>query len=137
MTDRNVTRTEAEWRALLSPFDFHVLREAGTERAFSGEYWRTKTPGTYLCKGCQTPLFRSETKFSSGCGWPSFYDDLGNGVVERRVDTSHGMRRVEIVCSSCGGHLGHVFPDGPKPTGERHCVNSASVVLKPDEEGSP
>ncbi len=137
MTDRNVTRTEAEWRALLSPFDFHVLREAGTERAFSGEYWRTKTPGTYLCKGCQTPLFRSETKFSSGCGWPSFYDDLGNGVVERRVDNTHGMRRVEIVCSNCGGHLGHVFPDGPKPTGERHCVNSASVVLKPDEDSSP
>ena len=137
MTDRKVTRTEAEWRALLSPFDFHVLREAGTERAFSGAYWRTKTPGTYVCKGCQTPLFRSETKFSSGCGWPSFYDDLGNGVVERRPDNSHGMRRVEILCSACGSHLGHVFPDGPKPTGERHCVNSASVVLKPDEEGSP
>ena len=129
---RKIERTDAEWHELLSPFQFQVLRQAGTERAFSGEYWKTKTAGTYHCRGCDTPLFRSETKFDSGCGWPSFYDDLGNGVVERKVDTTHGMRRVEIVCTACGGHLGHVFPDGPKPTGERHCVNSASVVLKPD-----
>ncbi len=130
---REKGRTEAEWRKLLSPFEFHVLREAGTERAFSGEYWRTKDAGTYVCRGCDTPLYRSETKFSSGCGWPSFYDDVGDDVIEIRRDVSHGMIREEILCRACGGHLGHVFNDGPPPTGRRHCVNSASVKLVADE----
>ncbi len=130
---RKVQKTEAEWRAQLSPFEFKVLREAATERAFTGEYWDTRTKGTYHCRGCGTPLFRSETKFDSGCGWPSFFDEL-EGVVETRIDRSHGMVREEIVCAVCGGHLGHVFPDGPPPTGKRHCVNSASIVLEPDQK---
>jgi peptide-methionine (R)-S-oxide reductase len=129
---RRIEKTEAEWRAALTPFQFHVLREAGTERAFTGAYWNTKAAGLYVCAGCRAPLFRSETKYASGCGWPSFYDDLGGGVVEVRVDRSHGMIREEIVCAACGGHLGHVFPDGPRPTGRRYCVNSASVELIPD-----
>lgn len=130
---REKGRSEEQWRQVLSPFEFHVLREAGTERAFTGEYWRTKDAGTYVCRGCGTALFRSETKYASGCGWPSFYDDLGGEVIETRVDRSHGMVREEIVCRACGGHLGHVFPDGPPPTGRRYCVNSASIRLEPDE----
>ena len=130
-TPRKVQRTEAEWRELLTPFEFHVLREAGTERAFTGEYWRTKDAGTYVCRGCETPLFRSETKFASGCGWPSFYYDLGPEVIEIREDRSFGMVRVEIRCARCDGHLGHVFPDGPPPTGQRYCLNSASLVFEP------
>lgn len=129
---RRVEKTEGEWRAALTPFQFHVLREAGTERAFTGAHWNTKAPGTYVCAGCRTPLFRSETKYASGCGWPSFFDDLGGGIIEVRVDRAHGMIREEIVCAACGGHLGHVFPDGPPPTGRRYCVNSASVELIPD-----
>lgn len=129
---RRVAKTDAEWRAQLTPFQFHVLREAGTERAFTGAYWRTTTPGLYVCAGCRTPLFRSETKYASGCGWPSFFDDLGEGVIETRIDRSHGMIREEIVCAACGGHLGHVFPDGPPPTGRRYCVNSASIELVAD-----
>ena len=129
---RRVEKSEAEWRAQLTDEQFWVLRKAGTERAFTGEYWQTKTPGTYVCRGCKTPLFRSETKYASGCGWPSFYDDLGDDVIEVKVDRSHGMIREEILCRACGGHLGHVFPDGPPPTGRRYCVNSASVELVPD-----
>jgi peptide-methionine (R)-S-oxide reductase len=128
-----VQKTEAEWRAVLTPMQFAVLREAGTERAFTGEHWQTTTPGMYVCAGCDTPLFRSETKFASGCGWPSFFDDLGDGVIETRIDRTHGMVREEIVCTACAGHLGHVFPDGPPPTGKRYCVNSASIRLIPDE----
>lgn len=133
MGDRKVVKAEAAWREQLTPFEFAVLREAGTERAFSGEYWQTKTPGMYVCRGCETPLFRSETKYASGCGWPSFYDDLGGDVIEVRTDRSHGMVREEIVCAACEGHLGHVFADGPPPTGRRYCVNSASIVLVEDE----
>ncbi|TVQ92686.1 MAG: peptide-methionine (R)-S-oxide reductase [Deltaproteobacteria bacterium] len=129
---RTVQKSEALWRAQLTEHQFHILREAGTERAFTGEYWQTQTAGTYHCAGCDTPLFRSETKYASGCGWPSFYDDLGDDVIEVQIDRSHGMIREEILCRACGGHLGHVFPDGPPPTGKRYCVNSASITLVPD-----
>ena len=132
MTRQKVERTEDEWRELLDPERFRILRQAGTERAFTGIYWRTDTPGTYVCAGCKTPLFSSTTKFRSGCGWPSFFDDLGDGVVTTRVDRSHGMIREEILCAVCDGHLGHVFPDGPPPTGKRYCVNSASIDLVED-----
>jgi len=126
---RKVEKTEAEWREQLTPVQFAVLREAGTERAFTGAYWDTTTPGTYVCAGCKTPLFRSEQKYRSGCGWPSFFDELDDADIEVREDRSHGMVREEIVCRVCGGHLGHVFPDGPPPTGKRYCVNSASIEL--------
>lgn len=129
---RQVQKSEAEWRAQLNEEQFWILRQAGTERPFTGQYWQTRTPGTYVCRGCQTPLFRSETKYASGCGWPSFFDDLGGEVIEVRVDRSHNMIREEILCRACGGHLGHVFPDGPPPTGRRYCVNSASIELIAD-----
>ncbi len=131
MTTRAVERSDEEWLAKLGENRFRILRRAGTEPAFTGEYWNTETPGTYVCAGCETPLFTSTQKFHSGCGWPSFFDELPGGVVETRTDRSYGMVRVEIVCKACGGHLGHVFEDGPAPTGLRYCVNSASVVLKP------
>jgi peptide-methionine (R)-S-oxide reductase len=127
-----LTKSDAEWRAELSPEEFHVLREKGTERAFTGEYYKTKTPGKYLCRGCGQELFSSDTKYESGSGWPSFYKPVAPGCVEEHEDTSLGMRRVEITCARCGGHLGHVFPDGPKPTGTRYCMNSASLKLKPE-----
>lgn len=130
---RKIEKSDQEWRTTLSPLRYQILRQAGTEPAFSGEYWKTKQTGTYVCAGCETPLFRSETKYASGCGWPSFFDDVGDEVIEVRPDRSHGMLREEIVCRACGGHLGHVFPDGPPPTGRRYCVNSASIVLQPDE----
>ena len=133
MTERKVRKTEAEWRAQLTPLQYDVLREAGTERAFTGEYWNTKKKGVYVCRGCGTPLFRSEQKYASGCGWPSFFDELEGDLIERHQDRTFGMVRTEIVCRTCGGHLGHVFPDGPPPTGERYCVNSASIELVPDE----
>lgn len=128
---RKIEKSESEWRALLTPFEFQVLRQAATERAFTGEYTDTETPGMYRCRGCNAALFRSETKYHSGCGWPSFYDDLGGDVIQVRRDLSHGTIREEILCAACGGHLGHVFPDGPPPTGKRYCVNSASIVLDP------
>ncbi|MBX3184568.1 MAG: peptide-methionine (R)-S-oxide reductase MsrB [Polyangiaceae bacterium] len=128
---RKVQKTDEEWRAQLSPMEYHVLRQAGTERPFSGEYWDTSTPGTYRCRGCGVDLFTSEMKFDSGCGWPSFDREVDGRPIDRRPDDSHGMRRVEIVCRACGGHLGHVFDDGPTETGERYCVNSASITLEP------
>lgn len=117
---------DEEWRDRLSDEEYRILREAGTEPAFSGEYVDHKEDGTYACAGCGAELFDSETKFESGCGWPSFYD-TDSDRVETRLDTSHGMRRTEVVCANCGGHLGHVFEDGPEPTGKRYCINSAAL----------
>ena len=129
--------SEAQWRELLDEGAFRVLRQRGTERAFTGAYWNVGAPGLYRCAGCGAALFRSETKYRSGCGWPSFYRELDGAGIERVRDTSHGMVRTEVVCATCGGHLGHVFPDGPPPTGERYCINSAALRFEPDPvEGS-
>ena len=126
--------TEDEWKKKLSKEEYRVLREKGTERAFTGEYWNHKEKGTYRCAGCGVELFSSETKFDSGCGWPSFYDALDKDKIEEKVDLSHGMRRIEVLCKNCGGHLGHVFDDGPREkTGLRYCINSVSLDFKKDE----
>jgi peptide-methionine (R)-S-oxide reductase len=127
MPDKTFDPTELRER--LTPEQFHVTQEAGTERAFTGCYWDTKTPGTYRCVVCDTELFTSDTKYDSGSGWPSFYAAIDEGRIERHVDRSLGMTRTEALCATCGAHLGHVFPDGPRPTGERFCMNSASLRL--------
>ena len=127
---------EALLRERLTPLQFEVTQHAGTERAFSGEYWDTKDPGTYRCVVCDTPLFRSEVKFDSGSGWPSFWEAIDPSKVELIEDRSHFMVRTEVRCATCGAHLGHVFPDGPKPTGDRYCMNSASLKLEPDDEAA-
>ena len=122
-------KNDDHWRDKLTPQEFHVTREKGTEPAFSGEYWDCKEEGVYHCRCCDEPLFLSETKYDSGCGWPSFFKPLdGDNILEER-DTSHGMIRTEVMCNKCGAHLGHVFEDGPAPTGLRYCINSLSVKL--------
>jgi len=126
-TDPN--RDDAELRARLTPAQYEVTQRAGTERPFTGEYWDCHDDGTYRCIVCDTALFTSDTKFESGSGWPSFFDAAGSDVVEIHRDTSHGMIREEAVCANCGAHLGHRFPDGPNPTGQRYCMNSASLRL--------
>ena len=120
-------KTEADWREELDPDQFHILREKGTERAFSGKYWNHKDEGSYLCAACGETLFLSKTKYDSGSGWPSFYQPAGSETVKEVADHSHGMNRTEVICGKCDSHLGHVFPDGPPETGLRYCINSASL----------
>ena len=130
MSERD--KDEAAWREQLTADEFYVLRQKGTERAFTGEYWNVWEEGAYHCRGCGELLFQSDTKFDAGCGWPSFDRPATEGVIAEERDTSHGMIRTEVMCQKCGGHLGHVFPDGPTETGQRYCINSLSITLEKD-----
>lgn len=132
-TESDLPETDEEWRERLSEEEYRILREAETEPRFSGEFVDETDEGSFVCAGCGTTLFDAETKFDSGSGWPSFYAAAGD-TVETRLDTSHGMRRTEVVCARCGGHLGHVFEDGPDPTGKRYCINAAALEFESDEE---
>ena len=133
METEKIFKTDEEWRAQLSSEEYAVARQAGTERPFTGVYWDENRPGTYLCKCCDAPLFDAETKFDAGCGWPSFYTPLESEALINREDNSLGMRRIEVLCARCDAHLGHVFPDGPAPTGLRYCMNSVSLTLDADK----
>ena len=132
--DDNKRKMDDEWRSILNRNEYHILREKGTEQAFSGEHVDEKRPGVFVCAGCGNILFKSENKFDSGSGWPSFWDVVSKGSVELREDLSYNTRRIEVLCSKCGGHLGHVFEDGPKPTGKRYCVNSTSLKFNEYKE---
>jgi len=133
-TKAKITKSDAEWRQTLTPEQYHILREKGTERAFTGQYYHNKQAGAYLCAACGQALFASDTKYDSGSGWPSYWEPVDAGAVETKRDMSHFMIRTEVMCSNCGGHLGHVFEDGPQPTGLRYCINSAALQFKPADE---
>lgn len=134
---QKIHKTDEEWRALLEPDPYLVLRGSGTERAFNGPYWDSKAAGTYVCGACHLPLYKSETKYDSGSGWPSYWEPIEQERVERKVDKSHGMTRTEALCARCESHLGHIFPDGPPPTGERHCINGHALTFVPEGEDLP